>query len=465
MDWQGIGLTDDVATWLDETGRAAATRERRLDPFATSMRDFDDVTVHLGNIEKGIVVQHSDATQRVADLRSTGLIETPANGAPKLTNLGAAALEGWRKWQVANNNPLDELARTLIVYGDAHRLSASPYDSFFKYWGELRAVFAPEELIDNWDALFTLNYLDRRIDGFAPGDAYRDDHTPVADVRYDLDAFAAAAGFGPRAIKGAGQVGRGITGKVPRGRARATAAIAMEILMRGPSDRGAVLARFGVPRRPRQWTALDAARIQKLLDIAVSFDVPVVAKPAGAAPPVLAPPPIVAAPAIVEPDYAGALQPAPQPKAAKKGGKTKGGAKKIDHRRRQERNSEVGSLGEEFVLGWERWRLRNYPALAKNVSQVSLNDDTLGYDIVSYEIDGTKRLVEVKTTEGPLSTRFFLSANELECASSNPSTYVIVRVSNIRIKPTLCELRHPFDELEMKPAVFESSFKRATPNP
>ena len=283
MDWQGIGLADDVAIWLDKTGRTAATRERRLDPFATSMRDFDDVTVHLGNIEKGVVVQHSDATQRIADLRSTGLIETPANVAPNLTYLGAAALGNWRKWQVANTDPLDELARTLIVYGDAHRLSASPYDTYFKYWAELRAAFAPEGLIDNWDALFTLNYLDHRLDGFAPGDAYRDDRTPVADIRYDLDAFAAAAGFSPRALKGAGQVGRGITGKVPRGRARATAAMAMEILMRGASDREAILARFGVPRRPRQWTAFDAARIQKLLGIAASFDMPVAAKPTGTA--------------------------------------------------------------------------------------------------------------------------------------------------------------------------------------
>ena len=48
-------------------------------------------------------------------------------------------------------------------------------------------------------------------------------------------------------------------------------------------------------------------------------------------------------------------------------------------------------------------------------------DDSLGYDILSYEEDGTPRYIEVKTTEhrsdnGELY--FFISQNELEKAKT-----------------------------------------------
>lgn len=91
MDWEGIGLANEIKAWLDETGRKKATRERRLDPFATSMRDFDDVAANLKGVEKNGTIEHSDPTQRVADLRSAGLIETP-DGVSVLSRLGAAVL-------------------------------------------------------------------------------------------------------------------------------------------------------------------------------------------------------------------------------------------------------------------------------------------------------------------------------------------------------------------------------------
>lgn len=460
MDWDGIGLTSDVLRWLDETGKRTATKERRLDPFATSMRDFDDVAANLDRAERKLIIEHTDPTQRVADLRSAALVET-VNGPARLTTLGQAVLVGWRARGVANAEKLDETARTLIAYGIGRRLSASPYTEFFAYWSELRAVFDAKALIDSWDALFTLNYLDHRIDGFAPGDAYRDDAIPVAEIEYDLDDFTANLTASDLARKGAGQVARGIQGKVPRGRARATACLAMELLLRAPSDRAPLLGRFGVPLRPRQWEQLDGVRRTQLLEIAASFDTASVTT---------APKAKIAIPAgdageltPAQIDFASALKPAPRP-IKSKAAKSKGGPKKIDYKRRQERNGEVGRLCEEFALDYERWRLREQPELSKKVQQVSLEDDTLGYDIRSFEADGSDRFVEVKGTEGPLSTRFFLSANEHEKSKVNSSSYVLMRVANIRSTPSCCEIRPPFDELAFKAAVYECTFRPVEKN-
>lgn len=462
MDWEGIGLTAEVVAWLERTAERKATRERRLDPFATSMRDFDDVAEQLEAVSQAAELTHSDTKQRITDLRSAGLIEDPG-GVVKLTDLGSAVLSGWTKWNIVNADKLDELSRTLVVYGEARRLGAMPYLDFANYWSELRAVFDPIALIDNWDALFTLNYLDHRLDGFAPGDAYRDDASPVSDIEYDLDLFAASVGASENAHVGADQVRGGIEGKIPRGRARATACLAMELMLQPAAVRDALVTRFGVPRRPREWEKLDAQRIARVLQIAASLDV---GQPAPAAQPLAEAVPTAQAKSVKPAapqakaliDYEAARRDPPKPKPGK-GGNVKGGPRKTDHKRRQERNGEVGRLGEEFALGYERWRLANRPDLADQIQQVSLEDDTLGYDIKSFEPDGSDRFVEVKATEGPLTTRFFLSSNEVAFAGACPKNYVLLRVGGLRTDPTYCELRHPFDELEFRTSVYECTFK------
>lgn len=97
------------------------------------------------------------------------------------------------------------------------------------------------------------------------------------------------------------------------------------------------------------------------------------------------------------------------------------GETKIDFAERQKRINEIGSLGEEIVVKYEKNRLANYPTLARNVKQVSLTDDSLGYDIRSYNEDGTERQIEVKSTSFMKSKKleFYLSANELQRATTS----------------------------------------------
>lgn len=457
MDWDGIGLGDRVLTWLEATGQSRQTKERRLDPFATSMRDLDDVTVDLQSVRSGQQLERTDQVQRITDLRSTGLVEGSVDAA-LLTELGNATLDSWLKYGVANGLVADEFARTMLLVHEGQRLGVGIYLAYIDYWAELRASFDAYKLINNWDALFTLNYLDNEINGFAPGSALRDEKVPVESIDYDLDEYVDLVGASKAARTGADQVARAIEGKIPRGRARATLCIVLELMAAPQTDPRIMLQAFGHPKRPRQWAAFNESQIEKIVAILADFGIAAVpgsgnpisaelhakdTKPAFQLPP--------------EINFEGVFHATPRP-PKKQASAVGGGPKKIDHRRRQERNDFVGRLGEEFAIRYEQWRLRDHPELVKQIEHVSLEDDTLGYDIRSFEIDGTRRLVEVKATQGPLETRFFMSAWEKAFADAYPAEYVVMRVGNLKDGPILCELRPPFDEVEFLPSVFEVHF-------
>jgi len=74
--------------------------------------------------------------------------------------------------------------------------------------------------------------------------------------------------------------------------------------------------------------------------------------------------------------------------------------------------------------------------LAEKVNWESKVDDSLGYDIVSYEKrnnDFFKIYIEVKTTEGKDNGVFFISKNELETMKKLQSFYWIYRVNNVKV--------------------------------
>ncbi len=90
----------------------------------------------------------------------------------------------------------------------------------------------------------------------------------------------------------------------------------------------------------------------------------------------------------------------------------------------------LGRLGEELALKSERERLNRAgrPDLAEQVHLVS-DDHTKGYDLHSFELDGSDRLIEVKTMSEDNSTvRFFTSQRQLDLAHSGANHfYYLVR--------------------------------------
>lgn len=92
---------------------------------------------------------------------------------------------------------------------------------------------------------------------------------------------------------------------------------------------------------------------------------------------------------------------------------------KRDYFEREARNRSLGKAGEQFIVQYEQWRLVELGVgqLADRVEHVSeTQGDGLGYDVLSYESDGSERYIEVKTTAHDAVTPFFVSSNEVEFA-------------------------------------------------
>lgn len=122
--------------------------------------------------------------------------------------------------------------------------------------------------------------------------------------------------------------------------------------------------------------------------------------------------------------------PAGRTRGAASGGKPSR-ARRPDYVANQQANQELGMLGELLVLRMEKKRLEDaaHPKLAAQVRHVSLlENDTAGYDILSFETDGSKRFIEVKTTRGSADADFFISASELIFSSVHADRYYLYRL-------------------------------------
>ncbi|WP_159680174.1 DUF3427 domain-containing protein [Caballeronia cordobensis] len=94
------------------------------------------------------------------------------------------------------------------------------------------------------------------------------------------------------------------------------------------------------------------------------------------------------------------------------------------------RNRHLGLQGEKLVVKYEieMLRLAGRDDLAEQVCHVALHDSTAGFDIESFHADGTPKLIEVKTTQGPKSTPFFISRNEVSASRRHAESYFVYRV-------------------------------------
>jgi hypothetical protein len=106
---------------------------------------------------------------------------------------------------------------------------------------------------------------------------------------------------------------------------------------------------------------------------------------------------------------------------------------KVDFVRRDAANRELGRLGEEFVLEFERKRLHDggQRDLASRIEWTAqLRGDGAGYDISSFNADGGTRLIEVKTTGLPKYHPFIVTGNEVRCSQARPDEFHLYRVFN-----------------------------------
>ena len=79
--------------------------------------------------------------------------------------------------------------------------------------------------------------------------------------------------------------------------------------------------------------------------------------------------------------------------------------------------------------------------MADRVEQVSLTvGPAAGYDVRSFESDGTDRYIEAKTTKYGKSTPFFITASEVAFSQMHSPRYHLYRVFGFRSAPRMYTL-------------------------
>lgn len=122
--------------------------------------------------------------------------------------------------------------------------------------------------------------------------------------------------------------------------------------------------------------------------------------------------------------------------------------RKFDPVERDYRNRSLGRAGECFVIDLERRRLTQLDRgdLARKVRWVAAEDgDGAGYDVLSFEPPARERLIEVKTTNGPERTPFYLTRNERGLAAERPRDWLIYRVHLFATSPRVFTIAPPLE--------------------
>lgn len=100
-------------------------------------------------------------------------------------------------------------------------------------------------------------------------------------------------------------------------------------------------------------------------------------------------------------------------------------------------NQLIGDRGEKLVLQIENEKLKDLGLedYCRKIKRVSLEDETLGYDIISYNKDCNgdvyKIFIEVKATMNNDKTNFFITNKELKVMNELKDKYFIYRVYNL----------------------------------
>lgn len=150
---------------------------------------------------------------------------------------------------------------------------------------------------------------------------------------------------------------------------------------------------------------------------------------------------------VREPEVAGAYGAVPQ---------------KRDYLAREARNASLGLAGEEFVLNYEHHRLysKGKKHLADRIEHVSrTKGDGAGYDILSFDVSGRERFIEVKTTAFGKETPFFISSGELRFAKEYEDGFHLYRLFDFRREPKLFDLPgFPESHCHLNPVTYLCQF-------
>ena len=114
----------------------------------------------------------------------------------------------------------------------------------------------------------------------------------------------------------------------------------------------------------------------------------------------------------------------------------------------QKTREQIGLAGEDWVVDYEKSDLNNsgYHELAEKVERISKANISAGFDVLSYEVSGSEKFIEVKTT-ALSKLEFYLSSNEIDIAREYRYRYWIYFLSEIYGSPKLIKIHNPSVEV------------------
>ena len=199
------------------------TRQVPADPFATSMRDLDDVAVNLHELNRGNAIH----PQRHTDLKAAQIA-----GQGRLTDLGKGVLEGWIHHGVDNDDYAYELPRQLVLVCEALKRRNPFYQGVAEFWRDRLRRYGSSTVIDGWESSYALTFFAHSNgSAYSPLTAYE----RTSDAYPDWDAaslrakVAAEVAPGDPAIPGLERIIAAIDGWKSRGKARKIFLMALDL--------------------------------------------------------------------------------------------------------------------------------------------------------------------------------------------------------------------------------------------
>ncbi len=122
--------------------------------------------------------------------------------------------------------------------------------------------------------------------------------------------------------------------------------------------------------------------------------------------------------------------------------------KPVDFEVENRKNKAIGNRGEDIVMKAEKAHLKSKgkTSLADKVKKEAGTDDSLGYDILSFDESGDEKYIEVKSTNSPFTTNvnFHISDNQYKIAKKLDNKYYFYIVFNVKSKsPEIWMIKNP----------------------
>lgn len=122
---------------------------------------------------------------------------------------------------------------------------------------------------------------------------------------------------------------------------------------------------------------------------------------------------------------------------------------RINYLELESNNASLGLAGEKFIVRFERERLfeAGKESLAERIEHIAVTEgDGAGFDIRSFETNGTDRFIEVKTTAYGKQTPFFVSRNEVAVSNYRGERYHLFRLFKFRDDPRFYSLNGSIEQ-------------------